>query len=326
MQKKICLIATGGTIASVDLGTGLTPAIKAEELLEYVPELKSIAHIDVVQLMQLDSSNLIPSAWQLMAESIIARLDEYDGFVLSHGTDTMAYTAAALYYMLRNLHKPVVLTGSQLPVNAPNTDARRNLLTAFYAAAAGRAGVYIAFDGHIIFGNVAKKLYTESFHAFYSINRPEAGQVDLGTGNVSWQMKAEEQSSFTPRLKLDERVAVLKLLPGTQPALLRLMVDAGYRGIILEAFGAGGVPDENSAVNLLPAIQYAAANGVIIVCTTQCLYDGVHLDTYEVGQRALHSGVISGEDATLEALTVRLMLALGENTDINKARESFCQQ
>ena len=326
MKKKICFIATGGTIASRDMGSGLLPGMDAGQLLAAVPQLGEICRFEWVQLLQLDSSNLQPEHWRQIAEAILARCGIYDGFVISHGTDTMAYTGAALYYMLRNIPKPVVLTGSQLPMDQPGTDAAENLLTAFQAAASGRGGVYLAFGGHVLWGHTAKKLYTRSFRAFYSINGPEAGCVDSRTGQIVWQCREEQAGTLVPRLSLDDRVAVLKLVPGTSPELLRLLTDAGYRGIILEAFGAGGVPSDESSRSLLPMVDYAVSRGVILVCSTQCLYEGVHLESYEVGVRAMEHGVLSGGAATLEALTARLMLALGEAGEAEAAKRIFINQ
>lgn len=310
---RICFIATGGTIASSDSGNGLMPSLEAEGLAAAVPELAELCDMDFVQLMQLDSSNLTPRHWQEIAGAVADRRGDYDGFVISHGTDTMAYTAAALYYMLENIDKPVVLTGSQLPMGAPGTDAVRNLLTAFYAAVSGRAGVFLAFDGHILPGNSAKKMCSKNFHGFYSINQPEAGEFDFEVCKIKWsQPENKPAGDFKLHLQLDDRVMVFKLLPGTNPELLRLVVDAGYRGIIIESFGAGGVPTDESPLSLLPMLDYAIKKGVTLVCTTQCIHDGVHLETYEVGVRALQRGVISGGCNTVEALAVRLMLALGE--------------
>lgn len=310
---RICFIATGGTIASLDSGNGLMPSLGADGLVAAVSELAELCSMDFVQLMQLDSSNLTPRHWQEIAAAVADRRGDYDGFVISHGTDTMAYTAAALYYMLENIDKPVVLTGSQLPMGVPGTDAGRNLLTAFYAAASGRAGVFLAFDGHILPGNSARKMCSKNFHAFYSINQPEAGEFDFDACKIKWnQPENKPAGDFKLHLQLDDRVMVFKLLPGTNPELLRLVVDAGYRGIIIESFGAGGVPTDESPLSLLPMLDYAIKKGVTLVCTTQCVHDGVQLETYEVGVRAMQHGVISGGCATVEALAVRLMLALGE--------------
>ena len=312
-MKKICFIATGGTIASSDSGHGFMPSMAAEGLVAAVPQLAELCQIDFIQLLQLDSSNLTPAHWQLMAHTVVDNYEDYDGFVISHGTDTMAYSAAALYYMLENIGKPVVFTGAQLPMENPATDAKGNLLVAFHAAISNHPGVYLAFAQHVIAGNVAKKMYSQEFRAFWSINQTEAAHWD---GNqLTWEWPINQNGGFIPRLELNDKVMVLKLVPGTNPELLKMLTDMGYKGIILETFGAGGVPTDESPLSMLPAIDYAISKGVTLVCTTQCVYDGAHLETYEVGVRAMEHGVISGKQATVEALTVKLMLALAETSD-----------
>lgn len=326
MKKKLCFIATGGTIASCQTPHGLMPVLTGEGLAEAVPELAGLADMDFVQLMQLDSSNLSPDHWRQMAEAVLERYDQYEGFVISHGTDTMAYSAAALYYLLGRISKPVVLTGAQLPMGQEGSDAPGNLLTAVHVAVSGRGGVYLAFDRHVIHGNAAKKMYSKNFHAFYSINRPEAGYLPEGGSSICWEVEAEEGPEIpVARMlpKLDDRVMVLRMLPGTRPELLKLLVDAGYKGIILESFGAGGVPSDESPLSLLPMLDYAAAKGVVLVCTTQCIFDGAHLETYEVGVQAMRHGVLSGEQSTVEALAVKLMIALGEGRDVAEVKNIF---
>ncbi len=308
------------------------PALSGEDLAKEVPELQNLAHIDFVQLLQLDSSNLVPEHWQRIAEAVAERYADYDGFVISHGTDTMAYTSSALYYMLQNLQKPVIITGSQLPMGVAGSDAPANLLLAVQGAISSRAGVYLAFAGRLIQGNKARKIYAKDFTGFGSINAPVAAYLDKDTSELKWQAlpDAVEGTLGGDALQLcrtiDSRVAVIKLVPGTAPDLIRLLADNGYGGIILEAFGAGGIPTDESPLSLLPAIDYAIAKGVLVVCTTQCVYDGVHMNTYEVGMRALEHGVLSGGEATAEALTVRLMLALGQGKSPEEAREIFLAQ
>lgn len=317
-MKKICMIATGGTIASEAGKNGLRPALTGEKLLHLVPQLENLASIDCREILQLDSSNLLPEHWQLMARTVAEAYEEYDGFVITHGTDTMAYSAAALYYMLKNIHKPVVFTGSQLPIEHPATDAKRNLFAAFQAAASGRGGVYLAFDTHVIWGNAVKKMYTEEFEAFLSINREDAAYFD--GRRLVWNEAPAISEGFVLQDKLDERVGVLKLIPGMEPVLLQHMADFGYHAIILEGYGAGGVPTEASAKNFLPAIDYAAEKGCLIVCATQCIYNGVHLDRYEMGVLAARHGAISGGDLPFEALTARLMVLLAQTRDPAEVR------
>ena len=323
MGKHICLLATGGTIACEEGADGLRPVLTGAELLRAAPELARCGEIDVIELCSLDSSNLLPMHWQRMAQAIAERCGQYDGFVLTHGTDTMGYTAGALYYMLRGIGVPVALTGSMLPLTAAGTDARANLRGAFAVAASGRPGVYQAFAGRVISGNAVKKVDSTARDAFRSIGRPQAGTFALADGALTWQvseeartaaakMDAGTQAVFAPQFALDERVAVVKLVPGAEPRLLTALADAGYRAVIIEGYGAGGVPTAASPKNFLPAIAALRARGVRIICATQCTTGGVHLDTYEMGVLAARCGAESAGDLPLEALVPKTMLALAQ--------------
>ncbi len=323
MKKHICLLATGGTIACEKGADGLRPVLTGAELLRAAPELARCGEIDVIELCSLDSSNLLPMHWQRMAQAIAERCGQYDGFVLTHGTDTMGYTAGALYYMLRGIGVPVALTGSMLPLTAAGTDARANLRGAFAVAASGRAGVYQAFAGRVISGNAVKKVDSTARDAFRSIGRPQAGTFALADGALTWKvpeearteaakMDAGTQAVFAPQFALDERVAVVKLVPGAEPRLLTALADAGYRAVIIEGYGAGGVPTAASPKNFLPAIAALRARGVRIICATQCTTGGVHLDTYEMGVLAARCGAESAGDLPLEALVPKTMLALAQ--------------
>ena len=310
-KKHICVLATGGTIASRPTPNGLMPALSGEDILAMVPDLRARCDIDCVQLLQLDSTNLQPDHWIRMARAVAERRTQYDAFVITHGTDTMAYSAAALHYMLENIDCPVVLTGSQLPAGVPGTDAEQNLLTAFHAALGGRAGVYIAFGGRVMFGNDARKLCTMQLTAFGNINRPLAGR--FAGGRLTWLAEASAPAgTFRLHDQLDTRVGVLKIVPGLPPKMLEAFVDAGFRAVILEGYGLGGIPDQESPMNFLPAFQYAKDHGCRLVCTTQCTYDGVDMDSYEMGVRAQQLGVEPGGTLTTEALLCKLMIELAE--------------
>ena len=310
-KKHICVLATGGTIASRPTPNGLMPALSGEDILAMVPDLRARCDIDCVQLLQLDSTNLQPEHWIRMARAVAERRTQYDAFVITHGTDTMAYSAAALHYMLENIDCPVVFTGSQLPVGVPGTDAEQNLLTAFHAALGGRAGVYIAFGGRVMFGNDARKLCTMQLTAFGNINRPLAGR--FAGGRLTWLAEASAPAgTFRLHDQLDTRVGVLKIVPGLPPKMLEAFVDAGFRAVILEGYGLGGIPDQESPMNFLPAFQYAKDHGCRLVCTTQCTYDGVDMDSYEMGVRAQQLGVEPGGTLTTEALLCKLMIELAE--------------
>ena len=308
-KKKICLIATGGTIASVETPEGMKPLLDGKELLAKVPELESLGVIDIVELMQLDSTNIQPKDWIQMTQAIEERYADYDGFIITHGTDTMAHSAAALYYMLENLQKPVIFTGSQLSLVEEGSDAPANLLLAMYGAVSSVPGVYLAFHNKLMQGNAAKKLCTENFDGFYSINVPDVAVLE--DGKIKWNISSdfiEPEKEFKINTAIDTNVAVFEVFPGFNTDIIRMVVDSGCKGIVLKGYGAGNVPSEESGNSFLPAIDYAVEKGVKVVLTTQCIYDGTDLERYEVGASALRHGVISGGDLTVEAILAKLML------------------
>lgn len=307
--KKVCLIATGGTIASVKTPEGMKPLLDGKELLAKVPELESLGVIDIVELMQLDSTNIQPKDWIQMAQAIEERYADYDGFIITHGTDTMAHSAAALYYMLENLQKPVIFTGSQLSLVEEGSDAPANLLLAMYGAVSSVPGVYLAFHNKLMQGNAAKKLCTENFDGFYSINVPDVAVLE--DGKIKWNISSdfiEPEKELKINTAIDTHVAVFEVFPGFNTDIIRMAVDSGCKGIVLKGYGAGNVPSEESGNSFLPAIDYAVEKGVKVVLTTQCIYDGTDLERYEVGASALRHGVISGGDLTVEAILAKLML------------------
>ena len=308
-KKKICLIATSGTIASVETPEGMKPLLDGKELLAKVPELESLGVIDIVELMQLDSTNIQPKDWIQMAQAIEERYADYDGFIITHGTDTMAHSAAALYYMLENLQKPVIFTGSQLSLVEEGSDAPANLLLAMYGAVSSVPGVYLAFHNKLMQGNAAKKLCTENFDGFYSINVPDVAVLE--DGKIKWNISSdfiEPEKELKINTAIDTHVAVFEVFPGFNTDIIRMAVDSGCKGIVLKGYGAGNVPSEESGNSFLPAIDYAVEKGVKVVLTTQCIYDGTDLERYEVGASALRHGVISGGDLTVEAILAKLML------------------
>ena len=321
-MKNILMLATGGTIACEPSEDGLVPRLSGETMLQYLGGAGLPCRIEVRELMNLDSSNLQPEDWKTMAGAVADACDEYDGFVITHGTDTMAYTAAALHQMLKNLPRPVIITGSQLPLTAEGSDGPRNLRDAFFVACEGVPGVFVTFHGAVIDGARAKKMHTESFAAYASVNAPLARITPDG---VLWKERRPLPDGPLELLTgLECRVCVLKLVPGTSPALLDMMVEAGYRGIIIEGFGAGGVPNDSRG-SFLPSIRRAVEKGVVIVCASQCVFDGVDLSRYPIGVLAARLGAVSGGDKTVETLTVRLMQALyycGSAEDVRAFMES----
>jgi len=301
------MLTTGGTIACEPSDDGLVPRLSGEVMMQLLPEVRDGCEVSFLELMNIDSSNLQPEDWENMAEAVAAAYNDFDGFVITHGTDTLAYTAAALHLMLRNLGKPVIITGAQLPMPVAGSDGPANLRDAFYVACEGVPGVFVVFHGAVIDGARAKKMYTENFAAYASVNAPLA---QISHQGVLWREKhGRPQGELELVLGLEHRVCILKLVPGTSPSLLDMMADAGYRGVIIEGFGAGGVPND-ARRSFLPAIRRAVERGVVIVCASQCVFDGVDLSKYPIGVLAARLGAVSGGEKTVEMLTVQLMQAL----------------
>ena len=322
-MKRILLIATGGTIASRPTAAGgLAPALTSAELLACVPELAEICHIDALQLYNLDSTNIGPDQWIGMVHAVRDHYDAYDGFVITHGTDTMAYTAAALAYMIQRSAKPVVLTGSQKSIYNRDTDARNNLYRAvLYACHPAAWGVQLVFDGKVILGTRARKIRTKSFNAFSSIDYPDTAEfrdlrlvpflpMPAGYGPVQFQDR------------LDPAVFVLRLVPGMQADIIPLL--AGHcNALILESFGVGGLPGGDDGP-LFAAVRDWCAAGRLAVFTTQVPHEGSDLAVYEVGRAAKAlPGVLEAQDMTPEAAAVKLMWALGQAADRDEAARLF---
>ena len=302
-MKRLLLLATGGTIASRASDHGLRPVLSAADLCAALG--READTIEVSDLLALDSTNITPAHWQMIARKIAALRTNYDGFIVTHGTDTMAYTAAALYYMLENIDRPVVLTGSQRPLGTVGSDAEENLRLAYTAASSSFTGTCIAFGGRLIHGNAAKKLYSLADDAFRSIGRAE---IDLTAPTAP-------TAPFRLHDALDTRVAVIRLYPGIKPVTIDAHIAAGYRGIILEGYGLGSVPGDDAEESFLPTLDRAKTRACTIVLTTQCIYDGADLSHYEVGVRAAALGALSGGALPIEALYARLMQLLAETPE-----------
>lgn len=308
--KKILFLTTGGTLSCQVTDDGLEPALSGNDILNAVPELRRLGEITVQDLTLVDSSNLVPEQWSDWAGVIGDNYSEYDAFVLTHGTDTMAYTASALSWMLINLGKPVVLTGSQIPLSLTNSDGRSNLELAFTVAASGLPGVFIAFGNKVIRGNCAKKIFTRNVNAFESVN--ESPVLYFGKDGVKKNLPSREViGGFRVENKVEPRVMAITMTPGLKPDIIDYAVARGYKGIVLECYGAGGVNTQRD--NFLPAIRRAVKAGVRIVCVSQCLFDGVDLSLYPMGILAAQAGVESGGPMTLEAALTKLMWALANN-------------
>ena len=318
-KKNILLLTTGGTIASMPGSDGLEPH-RSGVMEREIHQLRTYYDITVRDVMCLDSSNIRPEEWQLIARSVYELRGDFDGIVVSHGTDTMAYTASAVTFMLPDIDIPVVFTGSQLPLADVLSDGPDNLRTAFAMAASGKSGVFLAFDRKVMLGCRAVKVRATDFSAFESVNARYAAQI-TGLG-----LKVDEQ--VIPRVKGPARlmdsisgdVFLLKLTPGLSPKIFDALVGMGYKGVVVEAFGLGGVNVLNEGLN---GIRAAMDAGMSVVITTQCLYDSADLRVYQVGNKLLELGVIQGRDMTTEAAMTKLMWAIGQGMNQKEIRKLF---
>lgn len=305
-MKKILMLTTGGTISSVPSTQGLRP-LGSEEILRHLGSDTEFA-LDTREIFTLDSSNIQPEEWQTIAREVFSAFGTYDGVVVTHGTDTMAYTASMLTFMLQCPPIPVVLTGSQLPISHLLSDAVPNLRCAFAMACSAVPGVFVAFDRRVLLGCRAVKVRTSGFDAFESINMDPAGWID--TYGLHIDRLVVPRFSGEPQLmpELDANVFLMKLTPGANPAVLDQILDSGCRGLVIEAFGAGGV--QFIRRDFIARLEKAARMNVPVVVCSQCLYERSDFSIYQVGQKALETGVIQGLDMTSEAVVTKLMWAL----------------
>lgn len=308
-RKRILLLTTGGTIASMPGGDGLSPR-SWQVMAHFVEQLQAFYDITVEDLMCLDSSNICPEEWQQIARHVFSKATAYDGIVISHGTDTMAYTASAVTFMLQGLQIPVVFTGSQVPLQDPLSDGPDNLRTAFAMAASGCPGVFLAFDRRIMRGCRAVKVRASGFSAFESVNTRYVGKIGGHGLELRREFLPHMEGEPCLRDRLCKDVFLLKLTPGLSPRIFDALVAMGYKGIVIEAFGLGGVNILNEG---LSGIRMAIQKGVNVVVTTQCLHDSADLGVYQVGNKLLDLGVIQGRDMTSEAALTKLMWALGQD-------------
>jgi L-asparaginase len=322
MKPRILIIYTGGTIGMIeDPKTKALKPFDFTHLMENVPKVKMLDYIiDNIQFHPpIDSSDMNPDHWTDIARSIAENYDIYDGFVVLHGTDTMAYTASALSFMLENLHKPVIITGSQLPVGEVRTDGEENLITALQIAAArdetGRPmvrEVAILFENYLWRGNRSTKRSADNFNAFKSNNYPALAKIGLGIQfDRDALAKVEEVRPLNPHYRLNPAVMAIDLFPGLkEDVLVHLLNTPGIKGIVLRTYGAGNGPTSKWFVD---ALSETVKRGVVILNVTQCVNGGVHPTRYVAGDLLSATGVVSGSDITFEAAITKMMYLFGMN-------------
>lgn len=322
-MKKILMIGTGGTIASTPTEYGLAPGLTPSDILSYIPAVRQVCEVDTIQVCNLDSTNVTPQHWRLLAGTVEEHYEEYDGFVICHGTDTLAYTAAALSYMIRNSSKPIVVTGAQKPIKMDVTDARTNLLDSFiYAADEESQNVNIVFDGKVIAGTRAKKERAKSYDAFSSINFPYLAVIQEGM-IVRYIRESVCCVPVSFDYDMKDRVYVLKLIPGMDAGILPYLFEH-YDCLVIESFGVGGIP--NTLVQeFYIEMKKWEGRGKYVVMTTQVANEGSNMTVYEVGKRVKQDfKLLEAYDMTLEAVITKMMWLMGKGmADYEEMKREF---
>lgn len=319
-MKKILIINTGGTFSSEASGHGLAPAITGEEIRARLGMVSDEIFIEAEDFCSLDSANIMPDDWVSIAKRIAESIAEYDGFIVIHGTDTLAYTSSMLSFMMQNIQVPVVVTGSQMPLNAPLSDAIMNLQCAVWMAVSGVPGVFVVFDRKIMLGCRTSKVRTMSFNAFESINCPYVGEVNA-FGLQLYTDRKPKMTRINLQTDYSDRIAVLKVFPGMDLDIFSFLQDHGYEGVYIEGFGLGGLPFLRK--DITAEIRKASDNGLPILVGSQCRYEGSDLSVYETGQRIIDCGGIPVYDMTQEAVVTKLMWVLGQTKKYDQVRWLF---
>ncbi|MCR4810682.1 MAG: type I asparaginase [Prevotella sp.] len=332
--SKVLIIYTGGTIGmSRNPQTGALEPFNFEHLLSCVPELEQLqTHIDVRQFSSpIDSSDMSPALWTELVHIISDSYDLYDGFVILHGTDTMAYTASALSFMLQNLTKPVILTGSQLPIGQLRTDGKENLITSIEIAAARHSDgtaivpeVCIYFSGHLMRGNRTTKQSAEEFNAFESFNYPHLADAGICiTYHEEYIHRPDFSKPMTPQFRLDANVIIFSLFPGVREDLIRhIIATPNLRSIVMRTFGCGNAPQSPWLLN---ALKQGTRAGKVIINVSQCMQGAVEMSRYDTGHQLMEAGVIGGRNTTVEAAVTKLMFLQGKFADNDTVRKMMTQ-
>ena len=321
MNKKVLIINTGGTLSSVAKEHGLTPGLTTDSMLQELHVVAGEAELITLEFSALDSANIFPEDWVRLAQTISRQRDNFDGMVVIHGTDTLAYTSSMLSFMLQNIQIPVVITGSQLSISNPVADAMENLRCAIYMAQSGCPGVFVAFNRKVMLGCRTSKVRSLSFDAFDSINCDNIAQISSIGMKINTHLLPKRNGIFRLQDHYCPDIAVIKLFPGIHREILEMYADNGYRAFYIEAFGLGGMPFLGH--DFISGIRKLTEQGSTVLVGTQCRYEGSSLEVYETGRRALEAGALQAYDMTAEAAVTKLMWVLGQTDDPLEIREYF---
>ena len=321
MKKRILMINTGGTLSSVNNEHGLSPGLSSKELLEEFRMVSKNLELETEDFCSLDSANIFPDDWAALAVKIGQIYMNYEGIVIIHGTDTLAYTASMLSFMLQNIPVPIVITGSQLSISHPVADAMENCRCAIHMAASGCPGVFAAFNRKVMLGCRTSKVRSMSFDAFDSANYPNVAEISALGLHIRKELLPMKKGVFRVQSNYSDKVFLLKLYPGIEPSILALLQQQGYRGIYIEGFGLGGMPFLKR--DFVSAVKKAVDNGMTILAGSQCPYEGSNLSVYETGLLALKNGVLQAFDMTAEAAVTKLMWVLGQTEKTEEIRDYF---
>lgn len=329
-KSSVLIIYTGGTIGMMENSMGQLSPVDFDRLLEHLPDISRLqSKIENIQFdPPVDSSDIDHQGWIRMVKVIEENYDKYDGFVILHGTDTMAYTASALSFMIENPTKPIILTGSQLPIGRIRTDGKENFLTALeIAASCGEdssnpiSEVCIFFQNDLMRGNRTSKWNAENFSAFRSFNYPLLARAGVHIRYEDTALRKPNQGGTKFHYDIESNVVILRIFPGISYEMVRAIIDIpNLKGVVLETYGSGNVPNYTW---FLETMQHAVQKGIIIVSVTQCAAGGVELGRYAAGNVLLEAGIVSGHNMTTEAAVTKLMFLLGQKLPYEEVKRQM---